>query len=79
MMREKYAMKTIGALITLSWLCMAGTAFADGGDVCIVADAKKTFAQMSPQEKNQISHRGKVFAELKEEFDKVLIWIRQKL
>ena len=40
---------------------------------------KKTFAQMSPQEKNQISHRGKVFAELKEEFDKVLIWIRQKL
>jgi XTP/dITP diphosphohydrolase len=40
---------------------------------------KKTFAQMSPEEKNQISHRGKAFAELRKEFDKVLIWIRQKL
>jgi XTP/dITP diphosphohydrolase len=40
---------------------------------------KKTFAQMSSEEKNQVSHRGKAFAELREEFDKVLIWIRQKL
>jgi XTP/dITP diphosphohydrolase len=40
---------------------------------------KKTFAQMSREEKNRISHRGKAFAELKEEFDKVLIWIRQRL
>jgi XTP/dITP diphosphohydrolase len=40
---------------------------------------KKTFAQMSSEEKNQVSHRGKAFAELKEEFDKVLTWIQQKL
>ena len=39
---------------------------------------KKTFAQLSTEEKNRVSHRGKALAELKEEFDKVLIWIRQK-
>jgi XTP/dITP diphosphohydrolase len=39
----------------------------------------KTFAQMSPQEKNQVSHRGKAMAELKAEFPKVLIWLRQRL
>jgi XTP/dITP diphosphohydrolase len=38
-----------------------------------------TFAQLSSEEKNRVSHRGKAFAELKEEFDKVLVWIRQKL
>jgi len=40
---------------------------------------KKTFAQLSAEEKNRISHRGTALAELKEEFDKVLIWIRQHL
>jgi XTP/dITP diphosphohydrolase len=40
---------------------------------------KKTFAQMSPEEKNRISHRGMALAELKGEFDKVLDWIRQRL
>ncbi|HID29853.1 MAG TPA: XTP/dITP diphosphatase [Desulfobacterales bacterium] len=39
----------------------------------------KTFAQLSAEEKNRVSHRGKAFAELKEEFEKVLLWIRQKL
>ena len=39
----------------------------------------KTFAQLSSEEKNRVSHRGKAFAELKEEFEKVLIWIRQRL
>ncbi|MBW1739662.1 MAG: XTP/dITP diphosphatase [Deltaproteobacteria bacterium] len=39
----------------------------------------RTFAQLSPEEKNRVSHRGKALAELKEEFDKVLIWIRQRL
>lgn len=39
----------------------------------------RTFAQLSAEEKNRVSHRGKAFAELKEEFDKVLVWIRQKL
>jgi len=40
---------------------------------------KKTFAQLSAEEKNRVSHRGTALAELKEEFDKVLIWIRQHL
>jgi XTP/dITP diphosphohydrolase len=40
---------------------------------------KKTFAQMSLEEKNRVSHRAKAMAELREEFDKVLIWLRQRL
>ncbi len=39
----------------------------------------RTFAQLSTKEKNVVSHRGKALAELKEEFEKVLIWIRQRL
>jgi XTP/dITP diphosphohydrolase len=39
----------------------------------------KTFAQMSRSEKNRISHRGKALAELKSEFDKVLVWIGQQM
>jgi XTP/dITP diphosphohydrolase len=40
---------------------------------------KKTFAELTQQEKNKISHRGKAFQELKEEFDKILIWIRRQM
>lgn len=40
---------------------------------------KKTFAQMSPDEKNGVSHRGKAMAELQKEFDKVMIWLQQRL
>jgi XTP/dITP diphosphohydrolase len=39
----------------------------------------KTFAQITREEKNRISHRGKALAEFKSEFDKVLIWIRQHM
>ena len=39
----------------------------------------KTFAQITREEKNRISHRGKALAELKSEFDKALIWIRQHM
>jgi len=39
----------------------------------------RTFAQISAEEKNRVSHRGKALAELKKEFDKILVWIRQKL
>lgn len=39
----------------------------------------KTFAELTLQEKSRVSHRGKALAELKEEFDKVLIWIRQQM
>jgi XTP/dITP diphosphohydrolase len=37
---------------------------------------KKTFAQMTREEKSQVSHRGKALRELRNEFDKVLIWVR---
>jgi XTP/dITP diphosphohydrolase len=40
---------------------------------------KKTFAQMSLEEKNGVSHRGKAMAQLQSEFDKVLIWLNQRL
>ncbi len=40
---------------------------------------KKTFADMSIEEKNAVSHRGKALDELKQEFDKALIWTKQRL
>ena len=39
----------------------------------------KTFAELNSEEKNRVSHRGKAMAELREEFGKVLIWLRQRL
>ncbi len=41
--------------------------------------AKKTFAELTMEEKGRISHRGKALMELKAEFDKVLIWLQQHL
>ncbi len=40
---------------------------------------KKTFAQMTRQEKNKVSHRGKAMVELRNEFDKVIVWLQQRL
>lgn len=40
---------------------------------------KKTFAQLTREEKNRVSHRGKALRELRDEFDKVLTWIRQQM
>ena len=37
------------------------------------------FGELSREEKSRISHRGKALGELKDEFDKVLIWIRQNM
>ena len=42
-------------------------------------ELKKTFAELTRAEKNRVSHRGKALDELKEEFDKVLIWIGQHM
>ena len=39
----------------------------------------KTFAELSAAEKNRLSHRGKALAELQNEFDKVLVWLRQHM
>ena len=40
---------------------------------------QKTFAQLTTEEKNQVSHRGRALMELRREFDKVLLWLRQRL
>jgi len=40
---------------------------------------RKTFAQLTTEEKNQVSHRGRALRELRQEFDKVLFWLRQRL
>ena len=40
---------------------------------------KKTFAELTREEKSRVSHRGKALHELKDEFDKVLIWIEQNM
>jgi len=40
---------------------------------------KKTFAELSVEEKNKVSHRGKVLAELSSEFDKVMKWLEQRI
>jgi XTP/dITP diphosphohydrolase len=40
---------------------------------------KKTFGQMSLEEKNRVSHRGRAMAELREEFDKIVTWLDQRL
>ena len=40
---------------------------------------QKTFAQLTTEEKNQVSHRGQALGQLRDEFDKVLIWLRQRL
>jgi XTP/dITP diphosphohydrolase len=40
---------------------------------------KRTFAQMTREEKNRVSHRGKAMSQLRNEFDKVLTWLQQRM
>ncbi len=39
----------------------------------------KTFAEITAEEKNGVSHRGRALRELRDEFGKVMIWIRQHM
>jgi len=39
----------------------------------------KTFAEIPMADKNKVSHRGQALAEVAEEFDKVLVWLKQRL
>ncbi len=39
----------------------------------------RTFAELSLEEKSRVSHRGKALAEIREEFDKVLVWIERHM
>ena len=40
---------------------------------------KKTFAELSGEEKSLVSHRGKALREIRNEFDKINIWINQNM
>ena len=42
-------------------------------------ELKKTFAQMTQDEKNSVSHRGKAMSELISEIDKILTWLKQRM
>jgi XTP/dITP diphosphohydrolase len=75
-----------GAALTYEARCKGLIAEAPGGNngfgydpVFYYPPLNRTFAQISAEEKNRVSHRGKALAELKEEFEKVLVWIRQRL
>lgn len=39
----------------------------------------KTFAEMRRDEKSAVSHRGKALQEIRKEFDKISVWIRQHM
>ncbi len=39
----------------------------------------KSFAECNSEEQNKVSHRGKALAEVRQEFDKVMIWLNQRL
>jgi len=39
----------------------------------------QTFAELSMEQKNRVSHRGKALLELKEELPKVLKWLEQRM
>jgi XTP/dITP diphosphohydrolase len=40
---------------------------------------QKTFAELTRAEKSRVSHRGKALQEVREEFEKIIIWIRQQM
>ncbi len=40
---------------------------------------QKSFAELSAEEKNKVSHRGKALAELQQEIPQVLKWLEQRL
>lgn len=39
----------------------------------------RTFAELTSEEKNRVSHRGKALAEVASEFDKILAWLEARL
>ena len=40
---------------------------------------EKTFAEISVEEKNRVSHRGKALIEVAAEFDRVLAWLNARI
>ncbi len=68
-----------GDVISARGECQGAIAYAPMGEggfgydpVFLVPQLKKTFAQLSPQEKNAVSHRGKALAAFKEKLEEYL-------
>ena len=75
-----------GAALTYEAQCEGEIAESPAGEngfgydpIFFFPPLKKTFAQLTREEKNRVSHRGKALRELRDEFDKVLTWIRQQM
>lgn len=71
-----------GAALTYEGRCEGLIAEAPAGEggfgydpVFYYPPLGKTFAQLTQEEKNQVSHRGLALAELRNEFDKVMKWL----
>lgn len=75
-----------GAALTYEARCEGRIAYEPAGTngfgydpIFFYPPYQQTFAQLSRKEKNRVSHRGKALDELRDEFDKVLVWIRQHM
>jgi len=75
-----------GAALTYEGRCEGLIAEAPAGDggfgydpVFYFPPLKKTFGQLSREDKSLISHRGKALKEFNNEFEKVLIWIGRNM
>lgn len=75
-----------GAALTYEARCEGEISLSPAGEqgfgydpIFFYPPLQKTFAQLARQEKNRVSHRGKALKELRDEFDKVRIWIRQQM
>ena len=75
-----------GAAMTYEGRCEGLIAEAPAGDggfgydpVFYYPPLKKTFCQLSREDKSLISHRGKALKEFNDEFEKVLIWIGRNM
>ena len=71
-----------GPALTYEGECQGEIALAPSGDngfgydpLFYYPEFKKTFAEISMEEKSRVSHRGKAFAEVAQEFDKILDWL----
>ncbi|MCG6892589.1 MAG: XTP/dITP diphosphatase [Desulfobacteraceae bacterium] len=75
-----------GPALTYEGRCEGRIARKPSGDngfgydpVFFYPSAGKTFAEMTREEKSRVSHRGTALRELRDEFDKVMIWIEQQM
>ncbi len=71
-----------GAALTYEGRCEGVIAQAPAGEngfgydpVFYYPPLEKTFAQLTAEEKNRVSHRGRALAEVRDEFDRILKWI----